>query len=68
MILNDRLTDQVVATFHAECTLADLPEPTLTIPEDVRSDLHPLWAVWVDQVTVTFAGTRLGVVRTVEQA
>lgn len=66
VILNDRLTDEVVATFHAEGTLADLPESTLTIPEDIRSDLHALWAVWVDQVTVTFAGTRLGVVRTVE--
>lgn len=68
VILNDRLTDRVLATFHAECTLADLPEPTLTIPEDTQSDLHALWAVWVGQVTVTFAGTRLGVVRTVEQA
>ncbi|WP_147996321.1 hypothetical protein [Streptomyces sp. uw30] len=68
VILNDRVTDRVLATFHAECTLADLPEPMLTIPEDTHSDLHVLWAVWVGQVTVTFAGTRLGVVRTVEQA
>jgi hypothetical protein len=68
VILNDRVTDQVLATFHAECTLAELPEPMLTIPEDVHSDLHMLWAVWVGQVTVAFAGTRLGVVRTVEQA
>lgn len=68
VILNDRLTDEVVTTFHAEGTLADLPEPELTIPDDVRSDLHALWAVWVDRVGVVFAGTRLGVVRTVDQA
>jgi hypothetical protein len=42
----------------------DLSEPTLTIPEDVESDLHSLRAVWV---RVTFAATRLGVVRIVGQ-
>jgi hypothetical protein len=68
VVLNDRVTDRVLATFDAECTLADLPEPTLTIPEDVHSDLHALWAVWVGQVTVTFAGTRLGVVRAAGRA
>jgi hypothetical protein len=30
VILNDRLTDGALATFHAERTLADLTEATLT--------------------------------------
>jgi len=65
VILQDRLTEQSLAVFRAECTLATLPEISVTIPTDTRSDLHVLWAVWVSEMTVAFAATRAPVTRPV---
>jgi hypothetical protein len=63
VILQDRLTEQSLAVFRAECTLATLPEISVAIPADTRSDLHVLWAVWVSEMTVAFAATRTPVTR-----
>jgi hypothetical protein len=66
VILNDRPSKQVLAAYHAECSLADLPALNLTIPADARTDLHVLWAVWVSDLMVAFAATRLPVIRVVQ--
>ncbi len=65
VVLQDRLTEQSLAVFRADCSLATLPEVTLTVPTDTRSDLHVLWAVWVSAATVAFAGTRTPITRAV---
>lgn len=66
VILNDRLSEQVIAAYQAECSLSDLPEISLTIPADARSDLQFLWAVWVNELTVAFTATRVPVTRVVQ--
>jgi hypothetical protein len=63
VILTDRLTEQNLAVVRAECTLATLPEISVAIPADGRSDLQILWAVWASELTVAFAGTRARVIR-----
>ncbi|HEU5269786.1 MAG TPA: hypothetical protein VFU36_07670 [Jatrophihabitans sp.] len=64
--LQDRLDEQVLSVHQAECSLAELPEISLTIPADARSDLHILWAVWVSELTVAFTATRVPVTRVVQ--
>jgi hypothetical protein len=66
VILQDRLTNRTLADFRADCTLATLPEASMTIPADTRSDLHFLWAVWVSEMTIAFAATRTPVTRPVQ--
>jgi hypothetical protein len=63
VVLQDRLTDQHLAVFRAQCTLATLPEVSMIIPAESRSDLHFLWAVWVSEMTAAFAQTRTPVIR-----
>jgi hypothetical protein len=63
VVLNDRPGDQVLAAHQVAGSLADLLDVTITVPAGARSDLHVLWAVWASELTVTFAATRLAVVR-----
>ncbi len=63
VVLNDRQNNKIFASDRAECTLTDIPELAVTIPADARSDLHVLWALWVSDLSVAFAATRLAVIR-----
>lgn len=65
VLVTDHLTEENHAVFRGECTLSAFPEIALEIPPDIRSDLHCLWLVWVSEMTVTFAGGRTLVTRTI---
>jgi hypothetical protein len=63
IVLQDRVTNRNIAVLRAHCTLATLPEVSMVIPAETRSDLHFLWAVWASEMTVAFAHTRTPVIR-----
>ncbi|GAA1647181.1 hypothetical protein ACFQY4_16125 [Catellatospora bangladeshensis] len=65
VVLHDRLTEEVLSTFQAECTLAELPDIVLETAAKGRSDLQIVWAVWVSGMTVSFTATRVPVTRTI---
>ncbi len=65
VVLHDRLSEEILSVFQAECTLSEAPGILLTIPADARSDLQVLWAAWISELTVAFTAARVPVARVV---
>jgi hypothetical protein len=63
VVLNDEPTHKLLAVQEQNVKEAELASLTITlnVPATARSDFHVLWAIWVRDLTVTFASTRVAI-------